>query len=193
MRRLLVGLKTRLDALLWARWGKRLVYRSMARFDQQVTTKFHLDGGPAESFLMLGYEPSDVESTLAMADYSRASWELGIEPGRFLTDLNPMFSGGTRLLEPFVTPVAAFDHRRANVLVVNNSSLPFDVSGRNLVGVMHQATIARPDPDKRRVINSTMLFAAPSVEDEEVGVRQQADFVVTSRISGRDDYSAVQA
>jgi len=43
-------------------------FRSLARFDQQETTKFHLDGAPEQSMLVLGYEPSRVQSRLPTAD-----------------------------------------------------------------------------------------------------------------------------
>src|SRR5262245_15051296 len=48
LRRLMVALKESLDGLYRERTGQRLAYLSMARFDQQVTTKFHLDGAPEE-------------------------------------------------------------------------------------------------------------------------------------------------
>ena len=52
----------------------------LGRFDQQETTKFHLDGAPDESLLVLGYEPSNVRSRPCLADYSRCVLDLGIEP-----------------------------------------------------------------------------------------------------------------
>src|SRR5258708_31161424 len=48
----MVTLKTQLSDVL-AHIGKMFIYRSMGRFDQQVTTKFHLDGAPLQSMLML--------------------------------------------------------------------------------------------------------------------------------------------
>src|SRR5262245_4706761 len=60
LRRLMVDLKQELAALHEAQTGKSIVYVSAARFDQQTTTRPHLDGGPEESLLMLGYEPSGV-------------------------------------------------------------------------------------------------------------------------------------
>src|SRR4051794_37084172 len=44
----------------------------LGRFDQQVSSKFHRDGAPAASFLLLGYEPSPVRSRIFIADSSRA-------------------------------------------------------------------------------------------------------------------------
>jgi lactoylglutathione lyase len=64
LRSWMVDLKHELSEKCLQRAGKKLLYRSMARFDQQETTKFHIDGAPAESMLMLGYEPSKVLLTL---------------------------------------------------------------------------------------------------------------------------------
>src|SRR5262245_9590615 len=77
LRLAMLALKERLSDLCSRRTGKRLHFRSMARFDQQETTKFHLDGAPGESMLMLGYEPSRVHSRLFLADYTRAAFDLG--------------------------------------------------------------------------------------------------------------------
>jgi hypothetical protein len=187
LRAAMVELKQHLHALFFVWTGRHLVYQAMARFDQQTTTKFHLDGGPAESFLMLGYEPSEVVSVIAMADYTLAAWKMGIEPAAFVADHNPMYVAGAKLLEGTITPLA-FDARQANILVVNNSCLPFDAGGKNLLGVMHQATIAHPDPTKRRIINSTMIRTAASLGEEVLTPDQQQDYVTTTHISGPTAY-----
>src|SRR5688572_22810609 len=46
LRRYMIALKEALSERHRERTGKRLVYLSMGRFDQQVTTKYHLDGAP---------------------------------------------------------------------------------------------------------------------------------------------------
>ncbi len=82
----MVELKGLLSDLAVQRGRRPFAYLSMARFDQQETTKFHLDGAPAESLLMLGYEPSKIRSRLFLADYIRASQDLGITPEQYLQD-----------------------------------------------------------------------------------------------------------
>src|SRR5688500_16088661 len=62
LRSWMVSLKQQLSEFGVRRGRGPFGYRSMARFDQQETTKFHLDGAPARSMLMLGYEPSRVRS-----------------------------------------------------------------------------------------------------------------------------------
>jgi hypothetical protein len=49
----------------------------LGRFDQQASTRFHRDGGPAASLLLLGYESSPVESRFFVADAWRAAAERG--------------------------------------------------------------------------------------------------------------------
>jgi len=181
----MVELKQALDILFHEETGRYLVYQSMARFDQQVTTKFHLDGGPPESFLMLGYEPSEVHSSLAMADYTLAAWKLGIEPAAFVRDHNPMYASGAKLLEGTITALSGFDPRRATILVINNSCVPYDERGRHLLGVMHQATIPYPDSAKQRIVNSTMFRPAVSVDEEALSPKQQQEYIITEQISSR--------
>jgi hypothetical protein len=162
-----------------------LVYRSLARFNQQVTTKYHLDGGPEESYLMLGYEPSAVPSALAVADYTRAAHDCGITPRALLEAHNPMYAHNEQRLLPYVTALTAFDPSRANVLIINNSLLPYAPGGTNPLGVMHQATILAPRPDRSRVVNSSMLVrpGAPDAASEEE-VRRFLETDVVDGIQG---------
>lgn len=62
LRSLMVSLKERLSEINVERVREPFVFRSMGRFDQQETTKFHLDGAPDQSLLILGYEPSKIRS-----------------------------------------------------------------------------------------------------------------------------------
>jgi hypothetical protein len=50
---------------------KKLSYHWLVRFDQQVNTPFHVDNAADQSFLMLGYEPSEIESELHIYKYMR--------------------------------------------------------------------------------------------------------------------------
>src|SRR5580704_415366 len=76
LRSWMLTLRKGLSEVADRRSGRRFACRSVGRFDQQETTKFHLDGAPAESLLMLGYEPSRVRSRLLLADYSRCAFDL---------------------------------------------------------------------------------------------------------------------
>jgi hypothetical protein len=176
----MISLKSELSEIALNRTGKRFAYLSMGRFDQQVTTKFHLDGGPSESLLLLGYEPSNVKSRLCLADYSRCAYDRGIEPQRFLAELNPMLKDGEAALSGYITELPQPEVGRFRILLVNNSSLPFTRS--NPLGVMHKAEIINPDDSQHRIVNSIMLTATESAMAEKE-LEKERDFVATQKIS----------
>ncbi len=178
----IVDLKHHLNEKCLRLTGKSLRYRSLARFDQQETTKFHIDGAPAESLLMLGYEPSWVRSRLFLADYTRAAYDLAITPEQFLRDFNPMYKQGEELLSRYITELPGPDEGCSMILLINNSSLPHVEGERNPLGVMHKAFIINPNESERRIINSTMLCT----EGQELGDDLQREFVRTDTISKKN-------
>ncbi|HVJ83862.1 MAG TPA: hypothetical protein VNC50_22540, partial [Planctomycetia bacterium] len=177
LRRTMVGLKNQLQRIHRERAGKDLVYVSAGRFDQQTTTKLHRDNGPEENLLMLGYEPSQVPSEVALADYSRCAFEMGITPAEFLERHNPMFAAGADLLLPHVTRVTCFAHASAQIVLVNNSAAPYDPAAGNWQGVLHTATILKPSPELRRAVNSTMIASVPMGAPEGVSETRLAEFM----------------
>jgi hypothetical protein len=185
LRSRMVTLKGRLSEIGIRRTGSPFVYRSMGRFDQQETTKFHIDGAPAESMLVLGYEPSRVRSRLFLADYSRCAFDLGMEPQQFLRDFNPMFRKGEELLRRHVTELPKAEEGHYRILLINNSSLPFTEARRNPLGVMHKAEIINPTAAERRIVNSIMLVTAAGPSSDQVSDEQLDDFVRTDKVSPR--------
>jgi hypothetical protein len=121
------------------------------RFDQQVSSKFHRDGAPPASLLVLGYEPTSVRSRFWVADASAAAARAGANLAEYLAANNPMFPAGEVKLAQFVTELD-LPHGESFVILVNNSMLSF--GGGNPLGVLHKAVIPSPDPAGRRVINS---------------------------------------
>lgn len=184
LRRIMVGLKRTMSSLHRGRLGRELCYRSMGRFNQQTTTKFHLDGAPEQSFLMLGYEPSDVDSELAMADYSRAAFDLSLTPAEFLERHNPMFPAQEMKLTGYITRLTAFDRRRPQIVCINNSRQPFVPQAGHQLGVFHQATIVQPRSDAARIVNSTMIGICPDLTGETFSPESQLEFQQTDRVSG---------
>ena len=90
-RQLMVDLKRAMARVHESKTESTLIYLSAARFDQQETTRPHLDGGPDECFLMLGYEPSEVDAELEISDYAKCAFDLGLSPKEFMAKHNPMF------------------------------------------------------------------------------------------------------
>lgn len=185
LRHTMVALKQHLSDFAVQRAGQALVYRSMGRFDQQETTKFHLDGAPAASLLMLGYEPSPVRSRLLLADYSRCAFDLGIEPAQFLNDYNPMYRKGEEMLNRYVTVVPEAEIGHFRIALINNSTLPYSSDGTNPLGVMHKAEIINPTDSERRIVNSIMLAPGSGAGVEEISAEQIHAFAATDKISGK--------
>jgi hypothetical protein len=180
LRSSMLDLKQLLSEIAVRHGREPIAYRSMARFDQQETTKFHVDGGPDQSVLMLGYEPSKVQSRLFLADYTRAAFDLGITPARFLADFNPMYKEGEELLARYVTELPQPVAGHSRILLINNSSRGFTEDRANALGVMHKAIIVTPDEREPRIVNSTMLVVG---EADFVGQEEQREFVRTDQIS----------
>jgi hypothetical protein len=180
LRAWMVTLKERLSEIGIRRGTGSFGYCSMGRFDQQVSTKFHRDGAPAESLLMLGYEPSNVRSRLLLSDYSRVAFDLEMTPQRLLQDFNPMYKKGEELLANSITELPQPTEGHSRIVLINNSSLPFDANHPNPLGVLHKAIIETPNESERRIINSTMLAAKQS---DLVSLADQRQFVDTETIS----------
>jgi hypothetical protein len=135
----------------------RFVYERLGRFDQQVTTKFHRDGAPHASLLVLGYEPSAVASRLFVADLPRVAFDHGLGANAFIAANNPMFPAGESLLRNAVTALE-WPKDRSTIVLINNSLFPDDVSVGQPLGVLHKGEIPSPDHTQSRVINSMGLM-----------------------------------
>jgi hypothetical protein len=177
---MMVELKTQLGRIHQERMGRDLVYQCLGRFDQQTTTKLHRDGGPDESLLMLGYEPSEVASELAMADYAKCAYDMGLQPRDSLTVHNPMFASGEDVLRPYTWKVEGFSNRHAQIVVINNSIAPDSANENAWQGVLHAAAILNPSGDLRRVVNSSMIVPVPRGASGLVTEREVEDFLNTT-------------
>jgi hypothetical protein len=133
----------------------------LGRFDQQISSKFHRDGAPPMSLLVLGYEPTAVRSRFWIADASAAAVRAGLSLKEYLSAYHPILPAGEQALAPFVTELD-LPHAEALVVVVNNSLLPFEPGKENPLGVLHKAVIPSPDPNGKRIINS--IGFAPQTE-----------------------------
>jgi hypothetical protein len=149
-----------LDGAYRRAFGRRLLPLSVSRFDQQVSTGAHRDGGPDESVLLLGYEPTEVDSSVQLLDHTRCAAERGLTPAEFLTRYNPAFGPGLPELRGYTTTVEGFDAGRYRFLVVNNGNFPLSERERGMLGVLHKAVITTARPGRPRVINSLLLATA---------------------------------
>ncbi|MCA9072489.1 MAG: hypothetical protein KDA84_26375 [Planctomycetaceae bacterium] len=177
LRELMLRILDELSRICQAERGAELVALSMSRFNQQTSTKPHRDGGPTESLLLLGYEPTSIVSHLAMADYSQCAHDLGLTPAEFLEHHNPMFPQGGELLADYTTDLTEFDPRQFQILLINNSVATFQGEAPRWQGVLHQATIPHPDETAERVVNSIQLTPAGSETSTPVTVMERERFV----------------
>jgi hypothetical protein len=183
-RRLMVDLKLAMAERHRRDAGETLMYQSATRFDQQGTTKLHRDGGPDQCFLMLGYEPTPIQSMVSMADYARCAADRGMSESELLELYNPMFADGAEMLAPYVTRLCAFDNRRFQILLINNSMRPTGASG-GWLGVLHGAEIPHPDQSASRVINSSLIVSAPLDQAEMLRFEELEEFRSGSTIHRR--------
>lgn len=184
-RQLMVNLKRAMSGAHETETESTLTYLSAARFDQQETTRLHLDGGPDECFLMLGYEPSDVESELVISDYAKCAFDIGISPKEFMVLHNPMFQSGYELLRPYSTRIPCFSRTEYQIICINNSSAPYSYHRPQWQGTLHTAKILTPDDSKRRVVNSTMIASTPAGTPDTVTESEQQQFITTSIVRRR--------
>ncbi len=190
-RRMMVDLKREMAVIHEAEWGRTLQYLSLGRFDQQTSTKPHLDSGPEECFLMLGYEPSEVPSVLEISDYSKCAFEMELTPQEILTKHNPMFQSGYQMLRPYTMRLPCFSEADFQIVCINNSFAPFSTEKSVWQGTLHNATVIAPDESKRRVINSTLIASAPIGAKEMILKSEEDEFIETTMVRRRD-YNTLQ-
>jgi hypothetical protein len=164
---------------LLAAFPEPFVIERLGRFDQQVSSKFHRDGAPDQSMLLLGYEPTPIPSRLWIADVSAAARGEQLSLEMYLSRHNPMFHAGESRLSPFVTELP-LPHGEPFVVIINNSQLPFDPAGNNPLGVLHKAVIEIPDPGARRIINS--IGATPAGHGPGKSPVEIDDFLATAEL-----------
>ena len=184
-RQIMVDLKDELAAIHASRFGETLVYLSAGRFDQQESTKPHLDGGPDECFLMLGYEPSEISCEIEISDYTKCAFDRHLTPKEFMAKYNPMFKSGADLLRPYTTRIPCFQAGNSQIVCINNSSADYSAGGSQWQGTLHTASIRYPDEAKRRVINSTLIARAPRGSCDSIDPSYLENFIHTSEVKRR--------
>jgi len=184
-RQTIVQLKESLSTLHRALVGQSIGWFSLNRFDQKSTTRPHRDAGPAQSLLILGYEPSPIKSDLWIGDYSACAHELGLSPVQFLEEFNPMYDKGLSNLAPYIIPVAEFDNNAYNILIINNSSAALDRQQHHWQGVLHNAELHTGNLKKigaRRIINSTCVAPLEEGDNEGATAEEVENFVKKEKL-----------
>ena len=177
LREILLEVLDQLSLFCQDHFGSPLEALSMSRFNQQASTKPHRDGGPPQSLLLLGYEPTPIESQLRIADYSLCAHKMGLTPLEFLDRHNPMFPSNNDLLGEYTTLVHEFDPTQYQILAINNSSCPYSETAPAWQGVLHQATVPNPREEALRVVNSIQLTLKSSDESSPITGNERTQFL----------------
>jgi adenylate kinase family enzyme len=166
-RSIMVDLKNELSKFTAVKYDKKLSYHWLVRFDQQVNTPFHVDNAADQSFLMLGYEPSEIESELHIADYYKYANESNAATKDYLKKFTPIFRDEESELAPYATKVNLVQSDSFTIVLINNSN---PKSAPETLGVHHKAVIVKPDLSKSRIVNSMVLNMLPKgpINDNEL-------------------------
>lgn len=178
-RYIMVDLKKELSKFTTVEFDKKLSYHWLVRFDQQVSTPFHVDNAGDQSFLMLGYEPSEIESELHIADYYRYANESNTAPKDYLENFTPIFKEDEALLAPYTTKLKSNFRDRYSIVLMNNSN---PKSSLETLGIYHKAVIVKQDLSKSRIVNSMVLNMLPKNRPDEDELNEEI-FLNTTMIS----------
>ena len=179
LRATMVALKKELSNYTKATYNRPLTYHWLVRFDQQVSTPYHVDNAADQSFLMLGYEPSIIQSELYIGDYHKYANECNDAPKNYLKDFNPVFENNLEHLKPYVTKVEQLSNNSYSIVLINNS---VPRQNNETLGAFHKATMVSQDLSKERVVNSMIMNMLPEHE-ESLNEPDEQHFITTSEIS----------
>jgi len=181
-RQSIIDLKENLSLVHQAMVGPPLEWFTLNRLDLKETTPPHRDAGPAQSLLILGYEPTKVRSELWVADYSACAHQLGLSPLQFLEEFNPMYHKGMQHLAPYVMPVAEYDSNHFHILVVNNSSTALNRQAQHWQGLLHSAAMLGKVTGHPRIVNSAMIAPADA-ESKILSPEAVEQFLTSDKIT----------
>ena len=157
-RALMIALKKEISKHIVSTSQQKLSNHWLVRFDQQVDTPFHVDNAAAHSILMLGYEPSEVESELQLADYHAYAQKTFEKPTNYFHKFTPIFKDDEEKLIPFITKIKINTKEQYSIVIMNNSSPTLEAT---TLGVFHKAIMLTKDAKKSRIVNSMVLNIVP--------------------------------
>ncbi len=153
-RQYMVDIKQVLGNLCKVRLNKKLDYQSVGRFNHQNTSKLHRDTAMPHSFLMLGYEPTEVKSNMYIADYSRFIEDQGMTIESYFKGDHETNQPYGNLPKSYITQLPPFVKDHYRLLLLNNSK-SFE---KPTLGVFHAAEIYETLPNEPRILNYMMMY-----------------------------------
>jgi len=179
LREYMVKIKNGLGKKCEEEFKRSLDYYWIGRFDQQTTTKFHRDNAPTDSYLMLGYEPTAINSKLFVADYHQLVSKENISVDTYYEKYNPIFKKGEEHLVPFITEIESLEKEAYQIILLNNS----DLHSRKTCGVLHKAEMINKNPNEPRIVNSIMLYLKPFNEPSRIAKKEVTKFLESDEVS----------
>ncbi len=179
-RQIMVNLKKSLSETCKTKLNKKLIYQSIGRFNHQNTSRFHRDTAENHSFLMLGYEPTKVDSKVYVADYSKYIEVHNIPLlNYFENDESTNTIGNYDCLEPYITELNPFYKNHFRLLILNNSKSFTEKT----YGVFHRGEIPNKVEQENRVLNYMMLYLSGKLVEEKYSNEIVNDFISTKLVS----------
>lgn len=179
LRKYMVEIKEGLSKKCMAEFKEELDYYWLGRFNQQNTTKYHRDNAPKDSYLMLGYEPTKIESKLFFGDYHQLVTNKKIPIAKYYELHNPIFKDGEELLKPYINEIENFDKKTYKIVLLNNS----DLESNKTFGILHKAEIIKKNLTQSRIINSMMLYLKPLNKSNKKSKEDEIYFLETDEIN----------
>jgi hypothetical protein len=179
-RQLMVDLKNALSILCNQHLKKELHYQSLGRFNHQDASKPHRDTAGDHSFLILGYEPTMVESKAFITDYSKY-----IEHERIPLETFFGENKETNLVEDissltdYKTEMKPFNKNHYRILIANNSRSYAETT----FGVFHSAEIPEKVDNQDRLLNYMMLKLSDLNSKEQYTLQDVQEFLNTDKVN----------
>lgn len=179
-RQWMVELKNRLSDICGIRASKQLNYQSLGRFNHQHSSGFHRDNTEeAHSFLMLGYEPTRVDSKVYVADYSKLIEEQNMSLETYFDRIKNVYTtNNDHLLSPYIFELAPFPKEHYRILLLNNNK-SFE---EKTFGVFHRAEVAKSLKGDERVINYMMVYLCEKSSIEYHSPSDIEDFIMRENV-----------
>lgn len=179
-RQRMVELKEGLSNLCKFRSNKQLNYQWMGRFSHQHTSGFHRDSAAEHSFLILGYEPTNIDSRVYLADYTKMIENQNISLETYFDgnqDVN--VASNDSQIEAYVTELTPFPKNHYRLLVINNSKS----FKEKTYGVFHRGEVLQKMDGEDRVLNSLMLCLCDITIEEQHSPEAIMNFVNTDNVN----------
>lgn len=179
-RKLMLAVKEQLSELCKNRRGKQINYQWMSRANHRNTSNFHIDTAPEESILILGYEPTTIESKVYLADFTKYLEEKDLEAqDYFRNSVNGNFAPDDEELTPYVSELTPFPKGHYRLVIINNSRS----YGQKSYGVFHRGEVPNNLEQEDRIVNAVMIAVCEMGVEESCSEYMISDFAKTDLVS----------